>query len=72
MIANPPERLADLQTSITDLYHSTFCPVRACGAYLRNFGTKLLPLQAYWVISTVQADIFLFYLLIVGTEMLIL
>lgn len=28
---------ADLQTSITDLYHSTFCPVRACGAYLRKF-----------------------------------
>ena len=30
-------RLADLQTSITDLYHSTFCPVRACGAYLIRF-----------------------------------
>ena len=30
-------RLADLQTSITDLYHSTFCPVRACGAYLISF-----------------------------------
>ena len=28
---------ADLQTSITDLYHSIFCPVRACGAYLRKF-----------------------------------
>lgn len=28
---------ADLQTNITDLYHSTFCPVRACGAYLRKF-----------------------------------
>ena len=31
---------ADLQTSITDLYHSTFCPVRACGAYLQKFSSK--------------------------------
>ena len=30
------------------------------------------PFRAYGVISTVQTDIFLFYLLIVGTEMLIL
>ena len=29
--------LTDLQTSITDLYLSTFCLVRACGAYLIRF-----------------------------------